>query len=32
MPLIKDGKIVQDPWTEAAAGGPLPEVDALLVP
>jgi len=32
MPLIKDGTIVQDPWTEAAPGAPLPEVDALLVP
>lgn len=32
MPLIKDGKIVEDPWTEVAPGAPLPDADALLVP
>jgi uncharacterized protein (DUF934 family) len=32
MPLIKNGEIVQDPWSEATADAPLPEVDALLVP
>lgn len=32
MPLIKDGKIAQDPWIEAAPDAALPDVDALLVP
>jgi uncharacterized protein (DUF934 family) len=32
MPLIKDGKIARDPWTEAFADAPLPEAEALLVP
>jgi uncharacterized protein (DUF934 family) len=32
MPLINDGKIVQDPWTEATLDAPLPDVDFLLVP
>jgi uncharacterized protein (DUF934 family) len=32
MPLIKDGHIAQDPWTEVAPGAPLPEAGALLVP
>jgi len=32
MPLIKDGKIAKDPWTEATPGAPLPEAEALLVP
>lgn len=32
MPLIKDGKIARDTWTEASADAPLPEAEALLVP
>jgi len=32
MPLIKDGKIAKDTWTEASADAPLPEAEALLVP
>jgi uncharacterized protein (DUF934 family) len=32
MPLIKDGKIARDPWTEVAPGAPLSESEALLVP
>jgi uncharacterized protein (DUF934 family) len=32
MPLIKDGKIVRDPWTRVSADAPLPDEDALLVP
>lgn len=32
MPLIKDGKIAKDSWTEASADAPLPEAEALLVP
>jgi uncharacterized protein (DUF934 family) len=32
MPLIKDGKIAKDSWTEATADAPLPEAEALIVP
>ena len=32
MPLIKDGKIVRDPWTRVSADAPLPDDEALLVP
>lgn len=32
MPLIKDGKIVGDPWARVSADAPLPSAEALLVP
>lgn len=32
MPLIKDGKIANDPWVRVSAEAPLPDDDALLVP
>lgn len=32
MPLIKNGQIVKDPWTEAAPDAPVPDADFLLVP
>lgn len=32
MPLIKDGKIADDPWVRVAADAPLPDAEALLVP
>lgn len=32
MPLIKDGKLVEDVWVRLSEGEPLPDADAILVP